>query len=467
MAANPDLSRAEREYALQQLLMLADSSASMFLSTLADSDPGRGAERRIVARILGDPGFANAEAALLDATFSTDFFLVLAARESLARIYSRKEDRDLYQLMKRGIPDADANAVAETTDAPENWLALSMDTARNRGRFRALLMQGLALKYASRGVAVPELLALIIWDSLLDGDRDLRLAAVEAARVSESSQAPERLAAFLYSENDAELLIAALRALAELRPPAFGEGVERQTRHADPLVALEALATLAAMGYDNALFPPAGGAPGRSVAAFVNHPSTPARRRAVEILADSRDPRTAEYLAFALGDRVGPNRAAAAAAIGERGLTATIGALGPLLNDPYPEARAEAAVALNRLGVVGVTARMLDDLESDDLPLRRSAAATLGRLGDRRAVRYLRTTLSDPDLELAVLSALALGALGEREAESDLFQTMTAADANPALVDAARQALMKLYNGDDPGDTPGSRDSWARRNGFR
>gem|GEM_PF-2511361 len=457
-AADPGLTRLEREYAFQQLLMLADVSASMFVSTLASPDPARGAERRVAARLLGEIDFPSAEAPLLEATQAADYFLALAAGDSLARLYSRLDDREIHRLLKRGVPET-ASSDAEGGD---DWLALSLDNARSRSRFRALVMRGLALKYAGNAEPMPEALVLCAWDSLLDGDRELRLAAVEAASLSGSNQAPERLAAFLYIENDPELLIAALKAMAALRPPEYGEAVERQARHADPAVALEALAALAAMGYGNAMFPVSEGA--LSAAGFVNHPSAPVRRRAVEILAESRDPRAAEYLAFALGDRIGPNRAAAAGAVGRLGFTAAIGFLSPLLNDPNPEARAAAALALDSLGVVGVTARMLDDLEGDDLPLRRSAAATLGRLGDRRAAGYLRKTLADPDLETAAASAIALGALGDREAGASLYRLMTGA-ANPALADAARRALAVLYADDDPGDSQGSRESWARRNG--
>lgn len=460
-AVDPELSRRQREFATEQLLMLADSSASMFLSILKEPGPDTSGRRRLAARLLGDLGLPDAEAPLWEAAFSPDYFLAEAAVDALAKLYSRLSDDDLYALLKAGGREPGGFA-AEAAEA-DDWLALSLRAAENRSRFRAVVLRGLAMKYARQRGTMPEALTEFVFQGLLDSDRELRAAAVAATTVSDSPLAPVRLSSFLFTENDPKLLTAALAAMGKLRPPEFGEGVERQAANADPLVSVEALAALAAMGYENAMFP-APGFPGRTVAGYVNHPSTPVRRRAVECLADTKDPRATEYLAFALRDRVAPNREAAARALGELGFTAAIGPLSPLLNDPAPEVRAAAAVALDKLGVVGVSARLLDDLEGDDPAYRRQAAATLGRLGDRRAVTYLQTILDDPDSELAANAAASLGVLGDRSATAALYRALSADD--PMVADAARRALTRLYHGDDPGDAPSTWESWARRNKF-
>lgn len=227
-------------------------------------------------------------------------------------------------------------------------------------------------------------------------------------------------------------------------------------------MALEALAALDAMGYAGALFPLRPGM--KAVAAYVSHPSTPVRRRAVELLGQSRNPAALEYLLLALHDRVGQNRAAAARAVGELGFAAAVGGVTPLLRDGRPEVRVEAATALNRLGVVGVSAGVLDDLAGDSLPFRRAAAETLGRLGDTRAVPALLETLSDEDLELARIAAEALGKLGDRRAGPGLYAAM-AGGRDATLSDTARRALLDIYL-DDPGASASAWESWRRRNGL-
>ena len=275
-----------------------------------------------------------------------------------------------------------------------------------------------------------------------------------------NSLATEKLAAFLYTENAPRLLAAALRAMAEMRPPEYGAAVERHVAHDDPMVSLSALSALSAMGYPGLLLP---GVPGlRTVSDFARHPSTPVRRRALEILAESRSPVVMEYIAVVLQDSVGVNRAAAARILGELGFTGAVGVLSPLMQDRRPEVRTEAAVALSRLGVLGVAAGVTDQLQGGALPFRRAAAEALGRIGDARAVPALVETLGDADSELACLAAEALGRLGDKSAGAKLYEVMNG-EGNPVLAEVARGALTDLFL-DDPGVDPAGWATWAERN---
>ncbi len=464
LAANPQLSRREREFAAQQLIMLADSSASMFISELKSDTAESALRRQIAARMLGELNVREAEPLLLDASFSEDYFLARAAADALVRIYSGRTEDELFIMLRRGLPLAGTIS----TDGPtgDDWIALSLAEAANKEKFRSLAMKALVRKFTTLGKPVPEKLYLPIWDGLLSGDKDLRLASVEAAALVQSDLATSKLSAFLYTENTPRLLIAALRAMAALRPPDYGPPVERHARHSDPLVAVEALAALAAMGYEGTLYPlDASAGFGRTVSGSVNHPSTPVRLRAIEILSDARDPRSLEPLALALKDRVPANRVAAVKGIGGLGFAAAKGPLTPLLNDPHPEVRMEAALALDSLGVVGISARQLDDLEGDDILYKRSAAEALGKLGDKRAVDYLLAAIKTDDLELTCLIAEALGNLADRKAGECLYSLMTTTES-PVLADICRKALTNIYR-DDPGYSPGMWDSWAKRQGLK
>ncbi len=459
-AADASLSLRQREYAARQILMLADSSASILIAAVngGDGEDG-GLRRQVAARLLGEMGNPAAEAALLEAAFGTEYFLAEAASAALGTLYSRLDDPELYSLYKRG--GREAGAVPGGTTGGDDWLVLSLGQSAHRGRFRGFVMRGLLEKYRKKPDSMPPPLAECVWDGLLDANRELRLYSALAAPLTGSSQAPERIAAFLYAENDAKLLIAALQSMAAMRNVDFGEAVLRHTAHDNPMVALEALAALDAMGYGGCMFPDAPGA--RCVAGYGIHPSTPVRMRAAEVLAGTKNPAALPYLTQALSDRVGANRAFAAEALGALGFSGAVGGLSPLLNDGRPEVRAAAAVALAKLGVVGVAARMIDDMNGDSLPFRRAAARALGEIGDTRAVKPLCAVLSDADSELACLAADALSRLGRVEAGPALYALLRETD-DMAVRDAARMALSELFR-DDPGTSPANWESWSRRTG--
>ncbi len=426
LAADATVDSRSREFAARQLIMLADQSASILLDTLRDAAAESGLRRQVAAKILAEMPTAEAEGALLEAAFGDEYFLAEAAKTGLVRLYSRLSDGDLYRLLTRGAREREFTGNRRGRD---DWIALSLDQAVNRGRFQALVLRGVELKYAGNDAPLPEPLTWCVWEALLSPETELRLAGVSLAPRVGTSLAPERVAALLYTENSPDVLVAALRAMAAMRPPAFGEAVERHVNHGEALVALEALATLDAMGYPGMLFPAR--TDRRTVAGFVTHPSTPVRRRAIEILASGKNPAAFEALEQALFDRVGNNRALAARGLGRMGATAAVGALLPLQNDGRPEVRAEAAVALSRLGVVGVAARLVADLRDGTLPFRLAAAEALGRVGDRQAVPALLEALGDESPEVACRAAEALAVLGD-----------------PSAVDGIREAM--AYHADDP-----------------
>lgn len=459
-AADPKLSLREREFAARRTIMLADSSASILISALRGDGSDSGLRCQVAAGLLGEMDVPEAEGPLLEAAFGEDYFLAEAAARALARRYSRRTDGELYTMLKKGLPDS--RGLPDAADDDDDWLAISIKASKLRGRFRSLAMRGLALKYSEPGAAIPEHLAACVWDGLVDADPELRLHSIRAAAKTADSRATDRLAAFLYTENDPKLLQAALEVMATLRPPEYGEAVERHTAHDNPGVALEALAALDAMGYPGVMFPVSSGA--RSIAGFVSHPSTPVRRRAIDLLAASKNPAAIEPLQAALFDRVAANRAAAAKALGELGFVGAIGVLNPLLKDGRPEVRAEAAVALARLGVVGVTNAMREDLAGGSPPFRRAAAEALGRMDAGPAGPALAGVLGDDDLELACIAAEALGRLKARDQAEHLYAAMLTTD-RPVLADTARQALTAMFN-DDPGATREAWLAWGRRNGY-
>lgn len=469
VAADAQAGTRRREYAAQRLVMLADSSASILVAELDNRESGLG--RQVAATLLGEIAPPEAENALLRAALDEDYFLARAARAALARLYARLSDADIYSLLTRGARERYTIPGGVAADGgEEDWLALSLQLAKNRGGFKALVMSGLALKRRAAPEPLPEPLRWQVWEGLLDGDVDLRLAAVAVVPEAASPEATERLAALLYVENDVRVLTAALRAMARMRPPAYGEAVERHAGHADPLVAIEALAALAEMGYPLAMFPPAPG--GRAVASYVPHPSTPVRRRAIELLAESRNPAALPYLETALTDRVGANRAMAARALGEMGLTAAVGVLTPMLGDGRPEARREAAAALSRLGVVGVASGVLGDLAATEpMPFRIAAAEALGRIGDARAVpgllaalmttRDVRPGEDGDELRFAVMEAL--GRLRDPSAGPALYSFMIR-QGDDVASGYAREALREIFQ-DDPGDSRDDWPAWATKNG--
>ncbi len=457
-AADPQLNLRQREYAARQVLMLADSSASILISALQGVGSDSGLRRQVAAGLLGEIGSPQFEAPLLEAAFDKNYFLSEAAAAALARVYSRLKDGELYSLLKKG--GRDPGTVPGGVTEGDDWLVLSTGQARHRDRIRGIVMRGLELKYHDSANPMPDPLADCVWEGLLAADRDLRLYSIDLVPRTGSSLASEKLAALLYVETEPKLLVRALRAMAEMRPPQYHDAVRRHVAHSDPQVALEALAALVAMGYDELLLPAAQGE--RAIGSYVVHPSTPVRRRAVELLAESKNPGALPFLTQALFDRVGPNRAAAAKALGELGFPGAVGGLSPLLGDGRPDAREEAAVALAKLGVVGVTARMIDDLQGDDMPFRRAAAEALGRIGDVRAAPALEKALGDPDAELACLAADALAKLDRKQSGPALYRLMTGG-GEAVVVDAARQSLEKIYR-DDPGDTPSGWEAWRARN---
>ncbi len=442
IAADAGTDIRRREFAARQSMMLADASASIFIAALrgegGNDSPLR---RQVAARLLAEIAPPEAEAALLGAAFGEDYFLARAAKEALRRLYAKLPDNELYTLLTRGARERNA-IPGGAGPGEEDWLALSLAQAKNRGAFKALVMGGLARKYAAEPKELPLPLTWQVWEGLLDADPDLRLAAVHMTPHVARPEAPERLAGFLYTENDPDILVAALRAMAAMRPPEYGEAVERAALHADPKVAVEALAALDVMGYPGAMFPAVPGA--RSVAGFVAHPSTPVRRRTIELLAASGRPAALDYLEAALFDRVGANRALAAKGMGEMGFAAAIGPLTPLLKDGRPDARREAAVALSRLGVLGVAAGVMDDLRGGSLPFRLAAAEALGRMGDARAVPALLEAAGKDEDDVRFAAVEALGRLGGKAAEEGLARLGGNAD-DMAFADAVRQAASRIH----------------------
>lgn len=462
-AADATLPARYREYAARRVVMLAGESASILIAAVGGGDGHASALRRqVAATLLGETAPPEAEAALLEAAFGNDGFLAEAAKRALANLYSRLPDNTLYTLLTRGARSFSGDPASGASAGEDDWLALSLRQAGFRGRFKALVMAGLARKYAAEPKPLPEPLTWCVWDGLIDIDPGLRLASVETLPFIASSLATERLAALLYTETDTDVLLAALGVMAALRPPQYGEAVERHAGHADPRVAVEALAALAAMGYPGVLFSSRPGA--RAVASYVNHPSTPVRRRVIGILAGSGNPAAVEYLEAALFDRAGANRAAAAQALGELGFPSAVGALHPLLNDGRPEVREEAAVALAGFGVVGVTSRVVDGVRDGALPFRIAAAGALGRMGDARAVPALMECLESGEFALVAAAIDALGLLGDRRAGGGLLSLLERTD-DVVLAEGARQALRNVFLS-DPGDDPSAWGEWAKENGI-
>ncbi|MCC8166068.1 MAG: hypothetical protein LIQ31_07955, partial [Planctomycetes bacterium] len=219
LAADATADSRSREFAARQLIMLADQSASILLDTLEDAAAESGLRRQVAAKILAEIATGETEGALLEAAFGDDYFLAEAAKTGLVRLYSRLSDGELYRLLTRGAREREFSGNRRGRD---DWIALSLDQAVNRGRFQALVLRGVELKYAGNDEPLPEPLTWCVWEALLSPETELRLAGVALAPRVDTSLAPERVAALLYTENSPEVLVAALRAMAAMRPPVFG-----------------------------------------------------------------------------------------------------------------------------------------------------------------------------------------------------------------------------------------------------
>jgi len=175
------------------------------------------------------------------------------------------------------------------------------------------------------------------------------------------------------------------------------------------------------------------------------------RQRAVRELSKLKNPRTAEYLADALGDEAEEVVRAAVQGLGKLGEPAVkhllprldsddVGvrraatrALGRAWQLPYLEdlgdadasMRLAALKALRRLGdtrtVEAVVATACGDTDGT---VRQLAIETLGGLGDKRAIGPLRAVLHDDDPSLRASTALTLGQLGDERAAESLAEAL-------------------------------------------
>ncbi|MEK6322337.1 MAG: HEAT repeat domain-containing protein [Acidobacteriota bacterium] len=137
------------------------------------------------------------------------------------------------------------------------------------------------------------------------------------------------------------------------------------------------------------------------------------RREAVMELARVEGTAATSALLSALTDRSPRVRAAAAAAIAERGEVAAVPHLAACLSkDKDAFVRKMAAYALGKFRGIDRTAALIGALEDKDSEVRGAAAVSLGDHADADAVAALMTSLSDKSGFVRAHAARALGVNG-------------------------------------------------------
>lgn len=160
------------------------------------------------------------------------------------------------------------------------------------------------------------------------------------------------------------------------------------------------------------------------------------------VLARIGDVRAVKLLKGALGDLDLNTRIRAIESLAQMREPDAVPSLIATLKDSTPRVRAEAADALSRLGdpqAVGPVMALLKDTVWD---VRQAAAAALGRFRDPSAIPKLSLTLVDPDVEVRETAIKALREIGDPAAVTGLVVALK--DEHSGVRHAAASALRVL-----------------------
>ncbi len=313
--------------------------------------------------------------------------------------------------------------------------------------------------------------------ALSDDRSAVRQAAAPAlARAAGAGAVPALRTAL--SHKDPATRRAAAKALGDVQDPAAVAALREALADRERPVRDAAVASLAAAATPETIDALIGGLRGAdrdlrqsATAALRAAAWTPATaaQRAVRAVLDGRfaeaageGPAAVEFLVPALGDRDGPTRREAAAALGLLHDPATAVPLAGLLSDPDAAVREAAVQALAAIGAAAAPA-LLDALEDRAAPTRAAAARALERIGESSAVAHQLGQLAVGDaathagFPLRIVSTLDL-----------IEQARHAADALERLLPAIARKLPPVQLSEigeladvvllEPGQAPGSGD---------
>jgi HEAT repeat protein len=165
------------------------------------------------------------------------------------------------------------------------------------------------------------------------------------------------------------------------------------------------------------------------------------RKKALQALGKSGDPRGVPAIADALKDENPEIRFESAAALKRIG---NEGAVKPLINaleDESTKVREEATEALVAIGSPSVEP-LITALAEGRKNSRLCTARALGTLGDARSIAPLIAALKDEDWKVVKASALSLGTIGDPSAVDPLIALLDEKDPN--IREGAAEALGKM-----------------------
>jgi HEAT repeat protein len=428
--------------------------------------------------------------------------------QALATLYDRyeklyQESEHLPDLVRRSIAPTGAqnllDALNETSDGSLRSLALVLGWMEGEAIERALTR---LLGHATARNEVVEALVRygakvteLLIEQLDSEDLETRQAAVVAlGRIGDPRAVPALVKAL---EADGELIIPAAGALAHIGDPRAFEALLGLIGHADAAVRQAAIAAINSLGHPDmpararALLgdpDPRVRESAVKIAGYFGYTECAelllercydedesVRRAAIEHIPYLEDARVASILAGAIKSDSARVRASAAQAlaqadsaqamrhligalndadpwvryftaraIGKHGYTESLDALARIAQqDAASHVRIAAMEALGRIGGARAAATLAGLVELEDGELSAAALAGLGRVGHPDALPPLVAAVRSP---APSRRAGALRALGERGGPGavDAIQWVAAADTDPAVIQAAIDALAQL-----------------------
>jgi HEAT repeat protein len=184
------------------------------------------------------------------------------------------------------------------------------------------------------------------------------------------------------------------------------------------------------------------------------------RANAIEVVASTRELRLMPKVQMLLADQVVPVSFAAAVAVGDLAYAPAKDDVGPLLNDPNPNAQIAAFYAISRLGQPELYKEICKAVASSDQTVRANAAMLLGKSGRKDGIRFLYWTLQrDDSSDMVILQAAeAIAMLGDQRIYPKLWTRLISAYADDRVIgiramgalgtDEAKNAIITML--DDP-----------------
>ncbi len=273
---------------------------------------------------------------------------MLTSRNSKRRMFSVRE-RIVWLVFLAPLFAASAVPQDRVSQA---WEVLSAGTASTSGETRAAALRSLELVGKN---AKAEQMAI---SALKDKKSEVQVAAVMSLGTIGSDAGRNEIRKLMPS-SDSELVFAIAGALYKLNDPMayeiFYAALTKQRKSGQGLVEsqlklLQNPKALAKLGFEQGIgFIPFAGLGYGAFKTFTKDDESPVRAAAALRLATDKDPKSATALANAAGDEKWVVRAAAIAAITNRGDPALLKAVIPRLEDKVETVRFDAAACIIRL----------------------------------------------------------------------------------------------------------------------